>query len=423
VILPFAVDRIMERPARDAVSGTSVPMPTVFTATAGGFACHCGMPVANAITFDLITTRSDFDRLEAEWNALFEASARGIHVFQSFNWLWHWANHFLPTSAKDDGGPRLAIVTARIGGRLTLIWPLVMDQSRFIRQVSWMGWPASQYGDVLMADTPDPNGLLRTSWEFVIKALRPDVIHLPKVRSDAQVAPLLAAVGSLRSAEVEAPYLDLSSAPSFEVFEERYSAKARKNRRRLMRRLGERASLDIETYREGPEAAGLADLAVSLKRAWLRDRGQLSPTLADPRVARFLVDACAGDGRSTGARVSVLRSGGEPASIEVGFEAKGTLALHIIVYSLKFEKTGAGVLHLEEGIRRAFSDGVSTIDLLAPGADYKMDWADGVISVADHSVPLTTAGRVYTEVVIRFARSQGKALAHRLPLSLRRALS
>jgi CelD/BcsL family acetyltransferase involved in cellulose biosynthesis len=377
--------------------------------------------IAAGIEFDLISSRAGFDALEADWTALFNSAAAGSHVFQSFNWLWHWANHYLPNGSV-DASCQVAIVTGRRNGRLVLVWPLVMSETRFVRQISWMGEPASQYGDVLVEDGRDTESLLRASWTYLIDTVRPDVVHLRKVRSDARVAPLLAELQAIRSAEAAAPYLALGSAPTFDAYEERYTAKARKNRRRLLRRLGERAGVAIETYREGPAARALADLAVSLKRAWLHDRGQLSSAFADPRFARFLGDACEGRGKPTGARVSVLRSGGEPASIEVGFEAKGTLSLHIIVYSLKFEKSGAGVLHLEDGIRRCFADGITTLDLLAPRAEYKMDWADDVIQVADHSLPLTGKGRAYAHVVLRFMRTKAKDWAQRLPVSIRRAL-
>ena len=380
------------------------------------------------VTFSVASTRAAFDALEPEWNALFASAGRGAQVFQQFNWLWHWANHFLDQDSP-DGGQRLAIVTGRVAGRLVLVWPLVVSETRFVRRLSWMGEPASQYGDVLFDPSfAGPGGdsnvpaLLRASWCYLVDTVKPDVVHLRKVRADSAISPLLAELGPLSSGEAEAPFLALSDAPTFDAYEERYTAKARKNRRRLMRRLSERAGIEIETHREGPQARALADLAVSLKRAWLRDRGQISPALADDRIGRFLADACDGRGRPTGARVSVMRSGGEPASIEVGFVAKGTLALHIIVYSLKFEKTGAGVLHLEDGIRRSFADGVTTLDLLAPRADYKMDWADGVIQVADHSVPLTASGRLYAHVYLRFARTHVKALAQRLPMAMRRAL-
>src|SRR5690349_2475846 len=78
--------------------------------------------------FDLVQTFDGFEALEAEWNALFERAGTDRHLFQTFNWLWHWANHFLPRAA-DDADVRLAIVSTRVAGRLVMVWPLVAERA------------------------------------------------------------------------------------------------------------------------------------------------------------------------------------------------------------------------------------------------------------------------------------------------------
>ena len=49
-----------------------------------------------ACTFALITDRAGFDALETDWNDLFWRAGRGSQIFQTFNWNWHWSNHYLP---------------------------------------------------------------------------------------------------------------------------------------------------------------------------------------------------------------------------------------------------------------------------------------------------------------------------------------
>ena len=53
-------------------------------------------PPVLAYDYGLVTTRAGFDALESEWNDLFDRAGSGQQMFQTFNWLWHWANHFLP---------------------------------------------------------------------------------------------------------------------------------------------------------------------------------------------------------------------------------------------------------------------------------------------------------------------------------------
>ena len=97
--------------------------------------------------------------------------------------------------------------------------------------------------------------------------------------------------------------------------------------------------------------------------------------------------------------------------------------MHVIVYDLAHEKSGVGVLHLEHAIAEAYDQGLTAIDLLAPKADYKMDWADGTIAVIDHAVPVSAAGRIYAHVYLGFVREHAKSLVQRLPARISRLLT
>jgi CelD/BcsL family acetyltransferase involved in cellulose biosynthesis len=88
--------------------------------------------------FATITDRAEFDALEEEWNALFERAGRPHQLFQGFNWLRHWANHYL------DSRLRLSIVVGHRDGRLSIVWPLVAQHVAGLKRLSWMGEPVSQ---------------------------------------------------------------------------------------------------------------------------------------------------------------------------------------------------------------------------------------------------------------------------------------
>jgi CelD/BcsL family acetyltransferase involved in cellulose biosynthesis len=265
--------------------------------------------------------------------------------------------------------------------------------------------------------------VLEGAWRHLTATVRADVVQLRKVREDAAIAPLLAKIGARTTLRTEAPFLDLSSARSFADYEQRYSAKARKNRRRLMRRLEEQGPVAFENLSEGAQASACCRAALALKLAWLEARGILSPALSDPRSARFFA-AVAGDSpRGAGVRVSVLRSSGSVAGVQVGFACKGRLAMHIIVYNLAWEKSGVGVLHLERAIAEAYAAGIEVIDLLAPNEAYKMDWADGVVGVEDLAVPLTLKGSAFVSLYLGLLRQRLKALAPYMPGLARKAVA
>lgn len=380
-------------------------------------------PAARVVppTLDLVTTRAGFDALESSWNALFARAGRNTQVFQTFNWLWHWANHFLP--AAGSPGPELAIVTAHADGRLVMVWPLVLERVGPVKRLSWMGEPVSQYGDVLIDDVPDSSGLLRAAWDFVIQRTGAGVLQLRKVREDSAIAPLLAEMGATVTAELKAPYLDLASAPSFAEYEKRYSSGARRNRKRQRRRLEERGAVALSWHTDGVEAEALTAEAFRLKMIWLHHRGIVSPALADPRTARFFADATRAETHPAGCHVLSLSCGGRPVALEIGVHGKGRSAIHVIAYDLDYEKTGAGALLMEDSIRRACDDGMTVFDLLAPGDGYKLEWADNATTVRDWAAPVSLLGRAYATLYLGLIRTALKRGLDALPVGMRRGLA
>jgi CelD/BcsL family acetyltransferase involved in cellulose biosynthesis len=418
-------------------SNTAVSMPQIATPLthrstdprlSPAPAAYSGAPTASVrapstaktLDFAVVTTEGALTALETEWNALFERAGQGTQVFQTFSWNWHWCRQFVWNNAKAD--QRATVVTARLHGRLVMLWPLTLQHTGPLRELAWMGEPVSQYGDILADTDVVDQTAIAAAWAFTLKELRPDVVRLRRVRADAVIAPQLAALSSLKSMAHEAPYLDLGSAPDFAGYEQRYSNKARKNRRRLARRLEEQGLVTYDWISGCAEAGDAAKQAVEMKQSWLRDRSLLSPALADPRFAAFMASVAAATSRKAGVIVSVLALNNKPVGLQIGVIANRRLSLHVIVYDLAQEKSGVGVLHLEHTIAEAYRQGLTEIDLLAPKADYKMDWADGTVAVADHAVPVTAAGKIYAHVYLGFVRAHAKSLVQRLPARLAQRL-
>lgn len=379
--------------------------------------------IVSNIDYALITTREAFDALEDDWNALFARAGRSTQIFQTFNWNWHWANHYLATSAGGIAGLELAIVTARRNGQLIALWPLVSERQRGIKQVFWMGDPVSQYGDVIVDDIPDAIDVLTKGWDFFAAHAKADVVRLRRVRADAAIAPLMPEIGAYVAERLVAPYLELSSAPNFAKYEERYSGHARRNRRRLLRRLQDRGEVVFERHRGGPRARELAIKALEMKAEWLKHRGLISHAISDQRMTRFFADAAEGRDHSTNCIVTSLISHGETAALEVCFECNGRLAMHVIVYQLKFEKSGAGVILMENSLREGYNDNIGIYDMLAPGDSYKLDWADATVDVCDWVKPLSLAGSAYARLYLGFARPRIKSALAAMPQSWRKLIS
>ena len=378
------------------------------------------MPVVSGLDLAVVSTREGFDALEADWNDLFARAGRSAQLFQAFNWNWHWANHFI---GDGRGRLQLTVLTGRRLGRLVMVWPLVMERRAGLRVLAWMGEPVSQYGDVLAEDGPAQLEMLREGWRFIATTLRPDLARLNKTRADSVVAPLLAELGAISTQQLEAPYLDLASAPTFEHYAERYPSKARKNRRRLARRLEEQGTSEFRELAEGPDASRIAGQAIDIKRIWLKEKGLVSPALNDPRTMAFFQAAAADKQRPTKIRVAILMCGNAVAAVEIGFACRDRMAIHIMAYDLAFDKAAAGILLLEHMIETSLESGVAVYDLMAPGDGYKKEWADGAVRVDDFAVPMTVLGSIFARGYLSFARPRLKAAVAKIPLWTRRALS
>jgi hypothetical protein len=127
--------------------------------------------------------------LEAEWNALF-ATARDIHVFQSFKWSSHWVNHsFPPTSttketAVSTSSPDVATARWRCCTRSSAIVARADDA-----EFRWRdGQPIRRYADRSCERRVE---MLDRVWAYAIVKASSDVVALRKVRADANFVSVL----------------------------------------------------------------------------------------------------------------------------------------------------------------------------------------------------------------------------------------
>jgi CelD/BcsL family acetyltransferase involved in cellulose biosynthesis len=407
----------------------SSPIETPFTASAAApvqqryTAITTDSPLAaiqTRLTLQLIGDRLAFNALENEWTALFARSSRPEQLFQNFGWLWHWCNHFLTPG---DRKQSLAVVTGRRNGILVVACPFLVTSAGRLKMLTFMGDPVRQYGDVLVEPGPFATQDVRAAFEFAIETTGVQLVHLRKVRADAAIASVLRDRGAEVTDVQQAPYVAFDGTRDFAAFEERYPKTARKNRKRQMRRLQDAGPTSFERLPPGDMASDAVGHALGLKRDWLRQRGLLSPAVSDDRTQSFFSDCASGRGPHSGVEIGLVRSGDDIAAIELAIECKDRVAIHLIAYDPRFEKTGAGALLMEDSIRRACERGHSALDLLAPGAAYKFEWADRTVDIGDFALGLTAAGRFFNRHYLSRVRPAAKTFIENLPANMRRPVS
>src|SRR5207244_2064920 len=104
------------------------------------------------------------------------------------------------------------------------------------------------------------------------------------------------------------------------------------------------------------------------------------------------------------------------------FVCQRRLAMHLIAFNLDFEKSGAGVLLLEQSLKDGYKENLTLYDMLAPGDAYKFDWCDRSDEVFDWVKPLSLKGYIYARLYLGFLRGRVKAALKTMPQPLRRMM-
>ena len=359
-------------------------------------------PVTHApdadIAFSLLTDIETFDETLPQLQTFFDVDADGRQLFQSPQLLRLWWAHY------GKGDAQLAVVVGFENGRPALLLPLISERAAGITVLTWLGAPIAQYGDAVAGEGAGSDDRIVAALGFAARETGADLIHLRKVRDDAQIKNALDVLGADVSNQHEAPFVDLSRYDSSEAYLKRFSSNKRKQRRRRERQLNEHGAVSFEWHAGGAAGADHAARAVRCKRESFGAAGNFSNV--DETFERFFGAFAGGAfiGGGGGAvlpHVSVLASGGHVTAREIGLSFKGYYIAHVGVFDEDYKKFAPGTMQMDATIGKCIEDGMTTYDLLAPGDDYKMDFADGVVPVGDYTLKCSRIGAIYDRLIVK----------------------
>ncbi|HWM83696.1 MAG TPA: GNAT family N-acetyltransferase [Pseudolabrys sp.] len=325
-----------------------------------------------------------------DWQALEARNGAGT-AFQTLALAEHAA------AAHRRRGDLVRIVVVRENGRPAVIFPTAISRFGGLRIIRFLGDPLIQYGDVVAAPGTSTKAIA-AAYRAAADPRHATLMLLRKVRADARLASLLAQQ-STPIATQAAPFIDLRAAPKSHPRDER-------ELRRFRRRLAERGECRF-TLLAGEDARRATVEALTLKRAWLAERGLPSSVIGNADWDDAIV-AMAGDAGLV--RVARLSVGGSTAALEVALLHGGRWHAFIGARAAKFEKAGPGHVQMAETIAACRDRGISVYDLLAPSDPYKRAIAHDAVVLNDYAMALTRVGGI------------GLALAPLLP-SLKRTLT
>lgn len=336
---------------------------------------------------EIVSGTEAIARLAPLWREVGARAVDGLGAFDAFDLVLRAAE----TAARAGMEPLVAVFRRK--GRGAALLPLRCERLLGARVAVALVHPLAQYTDII-GEALHPHELALLCTRLSARGI--DVLLLRKVRADSGLHEALARHGKSQRAGETALYIDLAAYGTFAAYEASFSGSTRRNRRQRRQKLEALAGpLSFEVLR-GEKALPAFDAALTWKQAWLAERGMSSPVLDGGRWEQLLRSTVT----SGAAIVSVLRAGGSPVAVEIGFAQGATYAAYLGAFAPDYSAASPGQEQMLRTIAWCFDAGFARYDLLAPADDYKRQWArrDTGVAIDDHAIALSPVGRGVAEL-------------------------
>lgn len=325
-----------------------------------------------------ITDRGSFDAMQADWNALVEAS----HPEPFFR--HEYIGAFLHNFLRDRS---LTIVTGRgARGELKLALPLVAGST------SICGLPVRERASPtnvhslrfdMVADNggqaAGPDEQARALFEHLAADRTWVVLRITDVPPDGQawrIYRVAQAAGFPVGAweGQRSPYLALSTAEPRTLG---LRTKFRANLRRRRKRLAERGEIRVE--RLHGDSLSRSDLEACLAMESAGWKGRQGSAAGHSQEARgFHLDLLCTPAYKDMLSLHLLKLSGHPIAFQYGLTSRGVFSLVMTSYDESFAEFSPGQLLTEEVLNDCISRGLREFDFLGCDLPWKMEWTNTV---------------------------------------------
>ncbi len=319
-----------------------------------------------------MTDPEEFARLREEWNrALTESPADTL--FLRHEWLGLWWAHF-------GKGRRLAVMTARRGGRLVAALPL-MEQRETYTGIRFKALRSTTNAHSFRFNAICSRGE-EAAMEAIWAALRDrrdrwDAVILEEVPEDAPVLdPMLRAarrgghpMGSWRGGEV--PYLE--TVGTWDAYVATLGRNMRSNLKKKSRRLREAGEVTFRSVSSPGEVEDALRVGLRLEGSgWKAEAG--SAILSDPTLTRFYSEWASVAAEKGWLRLSFLDVDGMPVAFDFSTLYHGCYYDLKMGYDPAWSAYSVGQLIKAEILRRCFESDTRVYDFLGVSMRAKEDW-------------------------------------------------
>lgn len=313
------------------------------------------------------------ERIAAEWRTLCDEGPCDEPFYRP-EWISAHLRAFEPDAS-------LRVYTARSGGRLRAVLPLVEERATVrgipVRKLRSAAGVHSCRFD-LVHGRDDGMEMGRRIWERLRASGGWDVIEITDVPEGGVIDRLLGVaeedghpIGRWES--LRTPYIPIDG--TFDQVLERTDAKFRANVRRRRKKLEGKGAVRFVHTKEA-DARVLADFYELERSGWKGERG--TAIGCDPKTRRFYDQIATWASEQGCLSLYALELEGRPVAMHYGLTWRGRYFLPKPAFDEGHRECSPGQLLLHDVLRSCAEQGLREFDFLGPWMEWKADWTDQV---------------------------------------------
>jgi CelD/BcsL family acetyltransferase involved in cellulose biosynthesis len=309
------------------------------------------------------------ESVAGEWRRLCE-EGRSDEPFYRPEWFAAYIRAFAPRA-------NVVVVTARVGGELKAVLPLIEERSRFRTTLRAAANAHSCRFDMVCAPGDEGEVAVRAIWKFIAERSSWDVMLLSIVPEGAALLSLTEAARldgfpTERNVSMSSPYLPLTGLDeSKDPLVLQTSANFRSIVRRRERQLKAEGHVLLRHVTKADP--NMLQKFYDLERSgW---KGEEGTAIACSEETRRFYNEVALHGERFGyLSLFFLEFDGHPVAAQFGLMHAGRYFMPKIGIDENYRKCGPGHLLIHEIMRNCVENGISEYDFTGPWAEYKAKW-------------------------------------------------
>lgn len=366
--------------------------------------------------FRTLTSLAEMDQVARQWKALEQRCGDRLSYFQTFGWCRSWIAAF----AGEERGIAPSIETVWRGDRLVAVWPLMLATTGGVRILQTLGEPHSQYCNLIW----DQASLTRKDAERLLARIQEDrCCDVAVFQAVPETSPLSQVLHgrNLESSSNASALLDLSAFASAQEYDGQLGRLQKRNRNRRRNRLKRLGELNFTVvWPTDSRFAPLVRECASMKRRWLAETGRYSVGFSMDGFDSFLAGLTGDASTTSGACLSVLKTGDRIAAMELGFVKDRHYYSYLGAFDWDLRDLSPGKVQMDFTVRWLIEQGIMAYDLLGNPADYKISWSNRLVTLHAYAMPFSLKGRLYVRAWLGILRPAAKRVYQSLPNAVRR---